>query len=221
MKQLFMVACLAIAGTGGVGLGLGSSTHSALAKPTSTLLGLTYVDPSGDSTGPVDVTGMSMSWDSHQNYTITINATSSKPFTGQFRINLNLYDPSAPSTYDKGAKSFEDLFSRTCKNCPVFDPKVNPSDFDLGTATATSLTITGKDSILQFWSAGNQVATSTWAGLGNPPGSSLFRSSVAGLPFTFLTNEDVIGVDGTTCNPSAPAATACTIPQAGSTATIG
>jgi hypothetical protein len=219
LKQLFMAACLVIAGTGGVGFGLASSTHSALAKPTTTLLGMTYTDPTGNSRGPVNVTAMNMSWDSHQNYTITLTADSLHPFAGQFRVSMNLYDPSAPTTFDNSAKSSEDFFSLACKNCAVFNPKVNAGDFNLGTAT-TSLTLTGKETILQFWSAGDQVTTSTWAGLGNPPGVSLFRSSVAGLPFTFLTNEDLIGVDDTTCDPYASGATACTIPQTDSTATI-
>jgi hypothetical protein len=221
MRRLLMAACLAIAGTGGVGLGLGSSTHVVFAgKPTSTTLGLAYIDPTADQRGPVDVTGMSISWDSHQNYTIALTADNGHPFTGQFRVTVNLYDPSAPTTYDNGAKSFEDFFSLSCKNCATFNPKSNANDFDLGTGIATSLTISGKNSILQFWSAGDQVATSTYAGLGNPPGASLFRSSVDGLPFTFLTNEDMIGVDDATCDPYATSTPACPSPQSDSSATI-
>jgi hypothetical protein len=220
MKRFLMVICLAIAGSGGVGLGLGSSTHVALGKGTGTILGLAYSDPPGDSRGPIDVTGTTISWDSQGNFTIALTASSLHPFTGQFRVTVNLYDASAPKTYSNGAKSYQDFFSFACKNCSVFNPKVNANDFNLGATTQTSLTITGKNSVLQVWSAGDQVAISSFTSLGNPPDNSVFRSNVSGLPTSFLTNEDMLGVDDTTCSPSQPIQTACPTPQADSAATV-
>jgi hypothetical protein len=220
MKRFLMVICLAVAGTGGAGLGLSSSAHIALGKGTGTILGLSYSDPTGDSRGPIDVTGTTISWDSQGNYTIGLTAGSQHPFTGQFRVIVNLYDASAPKTYSKGAKSYQDFFSFACKNCSVFSPKMNAGDFNLGATTQTSLTITGKNSVLPVWSAGDQVGISSFTSLGNPPDNSVFRSNVSGLPTSYLTNEDMIGVDDTACSPSQPIQTACPIPQSDSTATI-
>jgi hypothetical protein len=90
---------------------------------------------------------------------------------------------------------------RPCRKCDSFSPSQNKGvDFDLGTATQTSLTFTGRNKVLKFWAAGDEVATNSWASLGNPPGVSLFRSSVSGWPAGFFTNEDGIGLDDTTCN---------------------
>jgi hypothetical protein len=181
-----------IAATSGLSAGIGAATSAYAVTPT--VLSLTYSDPVADQTGPVDVSGMTMTWDQgKKNYTVTLTADPNHPFTGQFRVVLNMYDPTAPSK--------DTFFRRTCRKCDSFSPSQNKGvDFDLGTATQTSLTFTGRNKVLKFWAAGDEVATNSWASLGNPPGVSLFRSSVSGWPAGFFTNEDGIGLDDTTCN---------------------
>lgn len=176
--------------------GVAASALQAGPPPPHTL---SFSDPIGDPTGSIDVTGMVMSFRSNSGeYTIVLTADAAHPFLGQFRVNINLYDPSAPS----GQSTFQHVAQSS-----AFDPKANKgNDFDLPVAQ-TTLTLTGHNQVLKSWKAGDLVATSTWAGLGNPPGAALFRSSVDGLPFTFLTNEDVIGYNDQTGDGSSGVAT--------------
>lgn len=154
-------------------------------------LTFSIVDPVADQRGTIDVTGMKITWTPNGKYAIELTADPANPFTGQFRININVYNPSSTSS----AK----VFRHVCSQCQKFG-NMNKSDFDLGSATTTTLTLSGGDPELKLWKAGDQVATNSYAGLGNPPGSSLFRSSVntQPLPGTFLTNEDMIGADDQT-----------------------
>jgi hypothetical protein len=133
---------------------------------------LSFTDPIGDQTGAIDVTKMTVLFDnSTGRYSIVLRATAANPFVGVFRVNINLFNPdTAPSQ-------------------SLLQDAVN--DFNLATAT-TKLTLMGTNSNLLAWSAGNRVATNTEAGLGNPPGSSFFRSTVTNFPIGFLTNEDAI-----------------------------
>jgi hypothetical protein len=187
MRTRLLAVALAVA-LAGVAAGVARGV-----RPTHPMSQLTYTDPTADSTtAPIDVSGMTMTWDKFTGgYTITLTADAAHPFTGQFRVNLNLYDPSAPS-----ASSF---FQRVCSKCNTFSPKRNVSDFDLGTNRETSLTFGGSNKVLESWSSGDQVAINTWAGLGDPPAGSPFRSSVAGLAASFFTDEDVIGIEDDTC----------------------
>jgi hypothetical protein len=156
---------------------------------------LTFSDPVADQTGTIDVIGMVMTFSKTGHYRIDLTASADHPFVGEFRVNINLYNP------EVSAKT--GFFSVVCKNCAVFDPAVNHSDFNLTVPTTTLTLVKGKSKVLKTWDKGDQVAISSFAGLGTPPGVSVFRSAVANMPFTFLTNEDTIGynnltADGTT-----------------------
>jgi len=132
-------------------------------------LSLTFVDPVGDNTGPIDVTQLSMTFDNTTGaYEIVLTATSEAPFQGPFRIVVNLWNPTASAFFSSGI-----------------------NDFDLSTGL-TVIRLTGTSGALLAWGAGDVVATNTLAGLGNPPGISFFRTTVATPPFGFLTNEDAI-----------------------------
>ena len=134
---------------------------------------ISFSDPTGDHTGAVDVTGMSMDIDSVGNYTIDVTADASAPFLGQFRININLWNATL-------GEFFQDTFN----------------DFDL-VASQTLISLSGANSNLTDWLASHSIATSTFDGLGNPPGSTFFRTSVADLPFqSTCVSEDIIGHGG-------------------------
>jgi len=131
-------------------------------------------DPVGDHTGSVDVTGMTLTIDETSGaYTIEITADSANPFIGDFRINVNLFN----ATLDE---FFQNTFN----------------DYSLSSAT-TSIWLSGADIELSDWLPSHSIATSTYAGLGNPSGISLFRSSVGDLPLApICVSEDIIGVNG-------------------------
>ena len=134
---------------------------------------ISFSDPVGDHTGSVDVTGMTLDFDLAGNYTIDLTATAANPFDGDFRININLWNV----TLDE---FFQDVFN----------------DFSLG-APQTGISLAGSSAVIPDWLAGHTIATSTYAGFGNPAGISLFRSSVSDLPFQGICeSEDIIGNDG-------------------------
>src|SRR4051812_11191374 len=67
---------------------------------------LTFSDPVGDQLGSIDVTGMVITFKQNNGaYTIVLTADAAHPFTGQFRVSINLYNPSAPA----GQSVFQDL----------------------------------------------------------------------------------------------------------------
>lgn len=145
-----------------------------------------FDDPVGDNTGPVDVVNMTLSFDKATgNYTIILTADSANPFRGDFRVNINLFNPDTGTT-DPNPSFFQDVVN----------------DFSLTTPTDT-LTLTGRNPRLQAWNAGDRVATNSLGGGANPDNSSLFRSSVTGFPIGFLTNEDVIADDAIIAIPGA------------------
>ena len=160
--MLRLIAALVCATT------IGLAVPGAAVSPDHQL-SLTFVDPVGDNTGPIDVTQMSMTFDNGTGeYEIVLTATTEAPFHGQFRINVNLWNPTAST-------AFSDVLN----------------DFDLSTGV-TVIRLTGTSGALLAWDAGDVVATNTLAGLGNPPGASFFRTSVTTPPFGFLTNEDAV-----------------------------
>ena len=153
---------------------------------------VSFTDPVADQTGTVDVIGMVMTFSKTGHYRIDLTSSADHPFVGQFRVNVNLYNPEVSSKAR--------FFSFACKSCQVFDPAINHSDFNLTVPTTTLTLKTGKSKILKSWDKGDQVAISSFAGFGSPAGVSVFRSAVANMPFTFLTNEDTIGYNNLTAD---------------------
>ncbi|MBI3654211.1 MAG: hypothetical protein HY231_24535 [Acidobacteria bacterium] len=127
-------------------------------------LSFSFSDPVADNTGRIDVRNMLLNFDNATGaYTIVLTATRSNPFMGQFRVNINLLNPDTATS----ASFFQH----------------NLRDFNLATAT-TSLTMTGTNSMLLSWNAGNRVATNNLP-FGNPSGTGItaFRSAVVDIPF--------------------------------------
>jgi len=146
-------------------------TFTVMATAQAEPLVVSFADPVGDYTGTIDVTGMSFDFDNTTgNYTITLTATTANPFVGQFRVNVNLFNPDAIAA--------DSLFSDAS------------NDYNLAAAT-TSLTLTGTNPHLLAWHTGDRVATNSFP-FGDPPGVTLFRSTVTNFPIGFLTNEDAI-----------------------------
>ncbi|NQU23646.1 MAG: hypothetical protein HQ567_20375 [Candidatus Nealsonbacteria bacterium] len=109
------------------------STHA-------TPLSFSFVDPVGDHSGIVDLVGMEFSYDdTTRDYQILLTADDANPFYGDFRINVNLFNP------DTGvASGFPALFQDVV------------NDFSL-TAPTTSLTLTGSHPALAAWEIGDRV----------------------------------------------------------------
>ena len=136
-----------------------------------------YTDPVGDHTGIVDVTNMTVVFDNATgDYEIFFKADAANPFVNQFRVNVNLYNPDTTPSNSR------------------FQDAVN--DYNLAVA-ATQLTLTGTNLNLLNWNAGQRVATSTQAGLGNPPNTLFFRTGVGDLPLTSPPQEDNVAFDTT------------------------
>jgi len=141
-----------------------------------------FADPIGDQTGHIDVSNMLFSFENTTGvYEIDLTATSTDPFVGNFRVNVNIFN------IDLGTTSQDPTF---------FSDVVN--DFNLVSST-TSLTLTGTNSRLTQWNPGDTVLVHN---LLNPDGTlpgpspddvSFFRTAVNSFPLSYLTNEDTIG----------------------------
>jgi hypothetical protein len=124
----------------------------------------TFSDPVGDNATTIDLTGMDFAFEnSTGDYTITMYASSANPFSGQFRLNVNIFNP------DTGT---------TAVDPAVFQDAAN--DFDLATPV-TEIVLTGMNTHLLSWSDGDNIAVSTENGLGNPDGSTRFETGVVRL----------------------------------------
>lgn len=139
-------------------------------------LTFSYTDPEGDATGPIDIISMVVVFDNATgHYTITLTSTLAQPFLGEFRININLFNP-ARLPYNS---FFQDA----------------GNDFNLETPV-TKIVLEGYDADLLFWAVGDTVATNTIASGGlNPPGSSWYRCQVITPPFVMPFQEDNIAYD--------------------------
>lgn len=133
-----------------------------------------FDDPVGDHRGSIDVVGLDFTFDHGTgDYTILLTADAANPFLGDFRININLFNPNAGE--DADPSFFQDTFN----------------DYDF-LSSVTTLTLTGTNERLQYWDIGDRVATSYRTSLGNPPGL-MFESMVWDLPLSGVdTGEDLI-----------------------------
>jgi hypothetical protein len=137
------------------------------------ILALQVNDPVGDNTGPIDVRKMRLVFNTATGeYRIVITAANKVPFTGSFRINVNLFNPALGASYPS-------FFSHTMEDFQLSD-------------TLTEIVLSGTSSVLTYWEKGQEVYTNSLDGTGNPEFSSLFRTSVSSVPHGFLTNEDYI-----------------------------
>jgi hypothetical protein len=125
-------------------------------------------DPQRDHTGPIDVTRMTMRIYGGGEYEIELIADDDAPFNGAFRVNMNLFNVNA-------GKLFKDVFNESVLMFPQ-----------------ERIVLRGTSPMLARWTPGDTVYTNSLAGTPNPPGASLFRSSVSSAPHGFLTNEDFI-----------------------------
>lgn len=138
-----------------------------------------FSDPIGDNATTIDLIGMEFDFENTTgDYTITIHTSAADPFFGQFRLNVNIFNPDTGTTAQDPA-----LFSDTA------------NDFDLA-APITEIMLTGINTRLLSWSLGDNIALGTYDGLGNPDGLSNFQTAVnrldAPLPRETC-NEDFLG----------------------------
>ena len=139
---------------------------------------VSVTDPVGDSTGPVDVIGMDFEFNNETgNYTILLTATDAEPFSGDFRININLFNLDVGTTADDPS---------------YFQDTIN--DFSL-LVPSTSLLLSGINSRLLSWDTGDRILLNNLPdGTSHPDGATLFSSVVAERPSQSL-DKDVIGLD--------------------------
>ena len=123
-----------------------------------------FDDPVGDHTGIVDVIRMDFTFDDATGaYTILLTAHQDNPFVGNFRININLFNP------DTGT---------TARDPSFFNDAMN--DYDLSSSVLT-IELMGTDPSLKEWKESDRVAISGEP-FGNPDYSSGFGSAVGDLP---------------------------------------
>lgn len=124
----------------------------------------TFNDPIGDNATTIDLTGMDFGFEnSTGDYTITMYSSSANPFSGQFRLNVNIFNPDTGTTAPNPAFFTDDF-----------------NDFDLATPV-TEIVLTGTNSYLMSWSLGDNIAVSTEDGLGNPDSATHFATGVLRL----------------------------------------
>lgn len=144
-----------------------SSAHAALLR-------FSFDDPVGDPTGNIDVTGLTFTFESLTGaYTIDLFATADDPFSGTFRVNVNLFNPDTGTTAPDPS-----LFSDTANDITLPAPE-------------TTLSLTGINARLLFWDAGDRVAIGS-VPFGNPDGVSALGSSVIDFPLDEA-RRDLIG----------------------------
>jgi hypothetical protein len=147
----------------------------------ATMLSLTFTDPVGDNTGLVDVTRLNLVFSNTTgDYTVLVTASPEHPFLGNFRININLFNP------DTGSTALLPSYFRDTVH-----------DYYLQIPT-TTLTWSGSNPSLGYWKFGDRVAT-THLPFGNPDFATAFRTAVSDLPVQpWGVAEDIIAEGGYT-----------------------
>ena len=154
------------------------------------LVSYVCTDPIGDNASTIDLARMRIDFDNDNAlYRITLDATEERPFSGNFRININLFNPDTGSTGEH-TSAVNDVLN----------------EFDLD-EPVTRIVLNGGDASFLYWSAGDRVATSSDEGLGMPDETNGFFTSIIRLDSGAgdLAFEDVPDnpATGTACVPAA------------------
>ncbi len=132
-----------------------------------------FDDPVGDHTGNTDVVRMDFTFDQATgDYTILLTADAANPFRGDFRININLFNPDT-GTRAQDPSSFWD----------------NVNDY-YSVSPVPTFTLTGTNTHLLSWDRGDRVATSSIP-FGNPDGIGGFGSGTLDLPIVNWAGDDI------------------------------
>lgn len=140
-------------------------TLAAAGPAGAEMLQVVFSDPVGDPTGDIDAFLATLVFDDATgDYTFFVVATEAQPFLGEFRLNVNLFNPDVGSTA-----------------CAVAYLSDTVNDFDLA-APVRRVTLTGSSPVLTNWSPGDRVATND-VPFGTPDCNNGFGSGVVALPF--------------------------------------
>lgn len=164
MKSWFVIAWIALAGVG---------------SADAANLTFAFADPAGDGHSSGDLQGMRVHFDDATgDYSIELRAHPTQPFLGDFRVNVNLFDP------DLGTSDPDPAFFQDTGN-----------DFNFA-APSTRILVTGTNSRLTSWNAGDRVAPNHEP-FGSPSGGTgSFATGLMNLPGggTFCASEqDCLG----------------------------
>lgn len=136
-----------------------------------------FGDPRGDSGGRVDVADMVMKYDNATGaYEISLISTADSPFVGQFRIDVNLFNP------DTGTRSCTPSWFADMGN-----------DYDLANPVR-EITLVGTSQNLLGWTLSDRVGTSG-APFGSPDCLGGFVSTVSDLPLISGDSDSIAGGD--------------------------
>ncbi len=151
----------------------------------ATLLRFNFTDGVGQDSDPgffypigaIDLTGLQVTFDDTTGaYEATFTAAAANPFQGDFRLNINLFNPDTGFGNAATPSAFNDT----------------GNDFHLG-SPQTTVILTGTSSNLTFWDVGDRVAANgslsgptAMVNLGVPAGPSIFVSGVLDLNNTSL-----------------------------------
>jgi hypothetical protein len=125
-----------------------------------------FADPAGDQAGNIDVVGMDFTFDGATGaYAILLTADAANPFQGDFRININLFNPDTGTMADDPS-FFSDVWNEY-----------------FGVSPTTTFTLSGTNPRLLSWEVGDRVAASSGP-FGNPDGVTSFRCAIRALPST-------------------------------------
>ncbi len=138
-------------------------------------LHVTWLDPTGDHSGAVDITSIRLDFDNATGaYTITVSSDPLAPFLGDFRVNVNTLNM--------------DIGTAACAQSAFVD---NVNDFSFATST-TEVVLSGTSSVLTFWDSGDQIAANNDPYFNAQPCYPSFNSGVVELPFIPSDRRDLV-----------------------------
>ncbi len=144
-------------------------------------LRLQIIDPLNDqfNTGIIDLSGLTLDFNTTTGaYTITVQASAARPFSGLFRLNLFFLNPDTGLGISTSAMLID-----------------NVNDITLA-SPSTSVVLTGVESNLTLWKVGDRVAINS-VPFGSPANLGLsFNSGVLAFSGVGFTGNDVFGTPG-------------------------